>query len=571
MNRRQYAASTAYTRRQSAEVFSNDPFKIHSYNFRYADRPAYPVQNYQRPQLTQSKAPDFETYYQNPKFNGKKHERQPSASTPPSAFVEHRRRNFLHDFKCVPSQPSKVRDILVPTVPTVRKPRTQPLLRTCCNQDEYQTVLRGQSVTSLQQTSINTNRDIHKDGGGGGVGRGRGRSASFCTLKDPEKNWSTSTFKLSPRRSASTCSGCAININIKGLESELDLDKSLRIKIQTDTCLHNNTDRSKMIPNFQTEQLGSSDSFIIDKRLSKFSLPETWTQDSRQCDVFKGKQLPVRSERNRLERVCPQDMLKEQQRVRLREQERERERLQQIESERERRRVRGLEPRKREYEWVHCHSDRRDQRVPIRAISMPTAIASPVDVNSHLSKPTSAERLPGMVSCSLNQSRTHATRAERLQNCTRNLATLQGMKSRLCSQTEERRPLRTLERRSSGSSNNYNASVVGSGSNCSVGGLSASYLNENKLLNLHVNGMPVSSNQPIYTRINNVPIRITTSQLADENLEFSMNKVRIRNPSPVARNPVQERRRSCSSNSCQSEEQLQKPYNVNISVYADNR
>ncbi|XP_017865715.1 PREDICTED: uncharacterized protein LOC108615610 isoform X1 [Drosophila arizonae] len=561
------ALSTGYSRRPSAEIFYNDPFKIQSYNFRYADRPAYPVQNYQRAQTSQSiqsKPHTFETYYQNPKFNAKNHETRAAAATHSSAFSEYRRRNFLHDFKCFPTQPNRVRDVVEPIVPSGPKSsvRTQPLLRSCCNRDEYQTVLRGQSVTSLKQTSTHTNSVTHRVGGGA-----IGRSASVCSVRGPAKNSSTSTFQLAPRRSASTCSGCAINININGLDSEAELTKSLKINIQTDACLRNNTDSPTITPNLQSAPRCSG-SFIIDKRLSKFSLPEAWVQGSGQYNVPKTERLQLQSEGKRVVqdtspvRVCKQKC------ERLAELDRQldRERLQQLELERAGRSALGLEERRRECEWDRCRSDSRQKHQPMRAISMPTSVSSAVGMTPQVPRRASTDRLPGMAPCLLNHSRAQAARAKRLQSCTRNLTTFQRSKTTLSSQTDQRGPSRKLERRSSDSSNNYNATVVGSGSNCSVRGFSASHLNERKLLNLHVNGLPVSTNQPIYARINNMPIRITTSKPADEDLQFFMNKVRVRNPSPAIRSPLHD-----GGNSCRSGEQLPKPYNVNISVYADSR
>ncbi|XP_064536133.1 protein PRRC2C [Drosophila montana] len=600
MSRGQYAPSSIYTRRQSTDVFYNDPFKIQSYNFRYADRPVYHVQQYQRPEPPQSKPLTFETYYQNPKFITRCQE--PKAAPATSAFAENRRRRFLNDFKCISSLPNKVNNVMVSTEPRkdISLTRRQlassppaavsnfPLLRTCCNRDEYQTMRRGQSFTTIRQSTANSN-----------VNRRCGRSASVCTLKEPEKKYSTCTFKVSPRRSASNCSGCAINININGLESEAELDKSLRIKIETDACLHNNTDNYKV--HKSTARIGSSDSFVIDKRLSKFSLPEARAQTNSlrkancEQDLLIAKRLQVHMERKRMEQMCQQELQKEHQRMRQRDQERERfrqlerqrdhERLLEIEAERERHRLRGLEreaQRKREYERVRCYQEQlwqdRQMRLPMRATSLPTSVASPVIMTSHLYRPASTDRLPGMVPCYVHQSAasasTQTARAERLQNCTRNLTTLRCLKPQISPQPERTQydppPARTLERRSSGSSN-YNASVLGSASNASLQQrrLSATRLNERKLLNLHVNGMPVSSSQPIHTRINNMPIRITTSQPVGEDTEFSLNRVRVRNASPAAC-PVHERRRSCSSDGYRNEESASMPYNVSINVYTDN-
>lgn len=590
MNRGFYTPCNVYTRRQSSDVFHNDPFKVQSYNFHYAERPAYTVQHYQRPPPKKPAPPPFKTFYYNAKFH--RNQESLTAAPPTSSFAETRRRQFLQDFNRVSTpvrtdigtgfrscerqrEGSQARQPVTCIPPAVAT--NMPILRTCCNREDYKTMRRGQSVTAINTSLSRT--------------ESRSPSLSTFSFKQPERNQSQSTFKLSPRRSASSCSGCAININIRGMDSKTDMDKSLRIKIQTDTCLHNNTDKHRIQTNHGrglktcTTGCRSSETFVIDKRLSKFSMANVHVTNgtrkpSCEQDALLAKRLQLQSERERLEKMRQQELHKEQESARQREEKRERlrqlerqrdhERLLELEAERENQRIRELEHnahRKREIERRHQEKLRqvRQQRMLMRAMSMPSSITPPVVMTSHLYRPASTDRLPGMVPCNVRQS-TVNSRSERLQKCTQNLTTLQCPKSKLPRPQQES----TLERRSSGTSN-YNVSVPESGSNISMRQLSATRLNEPKLLNLHVNGVPVTSNLPIHARINNMPIRITTSQPADEHLQFSVNRVRVANALPIA---GQERRsnRSHSRSSSRSglEEPSTIPCNVSINVYADN-
>ncbi|XP_034477513.1 uncharacterized protein LOC117784027 [Drosophila innubila] len=590
MSRGFYSPSSVYTRRQTSDVFHNDPFKIQSYNFHYAERPAYPVQHYQRPPPKLPEPPPFNTYYYNAKFHRERE--SPRASPATSSFVETRRRQFLQDFNLV-SRPARkeigtglrssvqVRHPVASIPPAVVT--NPPLLRSCCNREDYKVMRRGQSVTTMRQSNCSTSPTR--------TGSRRASVSSF-SFRQPEKTQSQATIKLSPRRSASSCSGCAININIRGMDSEVDLDRSLRIKIETDSCLHSNTDTYNVHTVHGGRKCGgSTESFVIDKRLSKFSMADvqatSWTRKrSSEQDALRAKRLQVQAEQERLETLRQQELKKDQERARQRDKERERlrqaerqrdhQRLLELEVERENQRLRELEREmhiKREQEQQReIERDRerererqrqRLQRMPMRAMSMPSSITPPVVMTSHLHKPASTDRLPGMMPCYARQSAANS-RSERLQSCTRKLLPL------ITTRRPQETPPGGLERRSSGTSN-YNASVAGSGSHTSMRQLSTTRLNERKLLNLQVNGVPVSTNLPIHARINNMPIRITTSQPADEHLQFSVNRVRVANASPMA---AQERScnfsRSRSSSRSGLEESPSTPCSVSINVYADN-
>ncbi|KAM8714119.1 hypothetical protein ACLKA7_014294 [Drosophila subpalustris] len=588
MSRGYYTPSSVYTRRQTSDVFHNDPFKVQSYNFHYAEKPSYPVQHYQRPPPKLPEPPPFTTYYYNAKFH---RNREPLTASPPtSSFVEARRRQFLQDFNRV-STPARreigtglrssvqPREALQVHHPVASIPpavvTSPPLLRTCCNREDYKMMRRGQSVTTMRPSSCSA-----------GPARTGSRCASVSSfsVRQPEKNQSQATIRLSPRRSASSCSGCAININIRGLDSKVALDKSLQIKIETDACLHNvNTDKIKAQTNLGMGQKnrGSTESFVIDKRLSKFSLADvqatSWARKrSAAQDALLAKRLQVHSERERLEKLRQQEQKKEQERVRQREQERNRlrqaerqrdqQRLLELEAEREAQRLREVERETQRREQQRERERQQQQRMPMRAKSMLSSLSQPVVMTSHLYRPASTDRLPGMMPCpdARQPAGNSRSRSERLQNCARRLLPLITATRQHQETPRAQSPApRSLERRSSGTSN-YNASVTGSNTSMRRQ-LSTTRLNERKLLNLHVNGVPVSANLPIHARINNMPIRITTSQPADEHLQFSVNRVRADNA--LAQDVRCNRCRSRSSSRSGLEES---PCNVSINVYADN-
>ncbi|KAH8421090.1 hypothetical protein KR222_010874, partial [Zaprionus bogoriensis] len=536
--------SSIYSRRQApVDVFHNDPFKVQSYTFRYAEKPYYPVQQYQRPEppkpLQTPRSPPFETYYVNAKFKRRqelatKPDPPPAKPEPaPTSFIVHRRRKLQEDYAPVPPKQKE----------QTNRPVNSPLLRTCCNREEYQAMRRVLT-----------------------------RSSTVTPKMQPARSPSAATFR-------SNGSGCAININISGLTSDTELDKTLRIQIEADPCVTNNKDKRKSatdLPKVATARCVSSESFKIDKRLSKFVLPElqpsgNWMQRN---DLLLARRLQVQEERQCLEQLRQQELEEERQRARQREEERERlrqlererdcERIRELEAERERQRLRELEreqqrlreleretQRRRDYERA-CWREERLQR----ARSMPTSMDEPKVMTSHLYRLASTDRLPGMAPCYV-----HLSELERSKMLTQRRAASRAPKT----QPEP------LERRSSGTSNN-NASVLGNAtrnsSNVSLRRASSTRLNECKLLNLQVNGIPVSSNQPIHTRINNMPIRITTSQPADEHLQFSVNQVREQRGQERRRSSSRSSRTASASRAGQGSSAG--PYNVNINVYADN-
>ncbi|KAH8275171.1 hypothetical protein KR026_001088, partial [Drosophila bipectinata] len=623
------------SRRHVSDVFHGDPFKIQSYNFRYADKPVYHVQHYQRPPVVTppsaplpARKPSFETFYLNPKFNRDSEYTPVNRPPPTSSFSEHRRRRFLQDFKAVPSHtmrspliPMPERQRSVPVAPQPRRPPVSPtvtdspLLRTCCSRGEYQTMRRGQSTSSLRTCTSN----------GGASLAGNARSASVTTFA------CGSNGQLQTKRSA--CSGCAININIcgVGVDPESEVDNNVSIKIETDACLLNNKDLVRSGSSSGKNRSGSSGSraagtsFGIDKRLSKFNVSETkprtspdWERRQRQREVeLKREQVLARERQHQeeLKKERERELQQEREFMRRREQEREhlrqlerqreREHLLALETERERQRLRELEretQRQREYNRLVEFQEqlcRQQVSPPTRAAGVPPP--SPVPMTSHLYTPASDDRLPGMMPfCDVPSRRDTRTATpvrhqavaiplppppvststpirSRNPTPTRNPPQI-GSSSRqptptrnaprnvtpLRSSNRSLTPLRTGTSDRSSSRNSGSLQCTSSGTSngnvhVSVAAtriVSNSPLSESK----QINGGPA-----IVTRLNNVPIRITTTRPGDRDLEFSMNQVTVREPvtaMPAPRTVF--RRRSDSSQSghdaCQ----------VNINVYADN-
>lgn len=457
------------------------------------------------------RAPPFETYYYNTKFQRRQ---EPEAKSE----AEHRSPRLLGNYT---PEPPKLRG---PPVMDPRRPTESPLLRNCCNRERYQMMRRSASVASSKPPVL------------------------------PKRSPSAVTF----RRNSS---GCTISISINGQSSETDLNKSLRIKIEPNASVQNNTDKCKAdtcngTPTCPVGRSSSSGNIVIDKRLSKFVVPEMQTNNiSGKKDLLLARRLQVQEERQCMERLRQQEL--EEERKRARQREESRRQLRDLERQRDRIRIEELEA-KRESQRARelaqeTQMKRRESERLLRTRSMPTSMDEPKVMSSHLYRLASTDRLPGMAPCYVRKSDVKSEAKSDVKPCKPTTRSLSRPPSRSSSQSLKKQ--QPLERCSSGASNS-NANVQGKSRK-----ISADCTDEPKLLNLHVNCVPVNSNKPIHTRINNMPIRITTSQPTDDNLQFSLNRVRVSTSRDL---PGQERRRSSSRGSSTGS------YNINIKVYADN-
>ncbi|KAH8402012.1 hypothetical protein KR009_009119, partial [Drosophila setifemur] len=624
---------TGPSRRRASDVFYGDPFKIQSYNFRYADKPVYPVQHYQRaPIVTTPPAGriTFETVYYNPNFNRDPEYPPVNRGPPISSFSECRRRRFLQDFKSVPTQLAKISAPLqkksVTVAPQTRRPPTlptsptltdYPLLRTRLHREEYQTMRRGQSTTTLRSCNSNDQR---------AMGGASARCASSTTLPR------SSNSQLQPK---STRSGCEININICGLDTESDVDNNVSIKIDTDACLQNNTDKVRAKQARSSSGSDSSrktgQSFGIDKRLSKFNVSETrprtcpdWElrQKEREMEAARERgrererqlQKEMQLERERElqeERELMRRREKEREELRQLERQREREHLLEMEAERERQRLRELERQKqRQGEYARLAAiqeelNRQRRLEPMRVMSTPlTPPRQPpsVPMTSHLYAPTSNDRLPGMMAFCDRPSR----RAQSVVREVKKLPVRSSSRSPIsrspspaatsvatfprssrsptptgCSNAGARSPTPPPNARRSPTptqSSKRSATPVrnitpnrcsSSTSPRNLGRVSSGTSNSNVHVTVETNRImtnsrpiepkQLNSNPAIVTRLNNLPIRITTSRPSDRDVEFTINRVRDATHVPE----TVFRRRSCSKPARQDACQ------VNINVYAD--
>ncbi|KAH8348376.1 hypothetical protein KR084_006846, partial [Drosophila pseudotakahashii] len=581
------------SRCQATDVFHGDPFKIQSYNFRYADKPFYPTQNYQRPPTAVPlvKKPSFQTFYYNPRFS-QDPEYIPAKRRPPtSSFGENRRPQLLRDTKTHLVTPPERQS--VPVAPQTRRPPTatdSPLLRACCQRGKYQAMRRGHSTMTLNNSSLHVPRST------GG--------ASTTTFS------SDSNTRLQTKRS-----GCEISINIRSLDPQSEVDNNVSIKIEADAYLLNNTDKVMSKPQQERSTPRSSGTFGIDKRLSKFNVSETKPRTSpewelRQREMARKEERQRERERDRqlledrrLERE--RELQEERQRARQRERDREQlrvlerlrdeERLRELEVERERQRLRELEretQRHREYDrFCALQEQSRRQRLEQLRRESVNVPPTPVPMTSHLYTVTSDDRLPGMAFCDLSSRRPktsvrHLPRpktkrraarvnqdARSVRSATRSLTpppifsgstisrsptppqvatSRSSTPNRSANRSSSRSPTpirsptitRNLDRCSSGTSNgNVHVTVTTNGCRRS----SNAPVSEPKQLN---------STHPLVTSLNNMPIRITTSRTADRDLAFSLNHVRMRGSSPMSRerNSSQEGQDACQ---------------VNINVYAE--
>ncbi|XP_017051145.1 putative uncharacterized protein DDB_G0271982 isoform X2 [Drosophila ficusphila] len=405
MSRTLYAS-----RRPTSDVFHGDPFKIQSYNFRYADKPFYPVQNYQRPTPSNppeiARQPSFQTYYHNPRFS-QDPEYLPAKRGPPR---EHQKCRLQQESKSTIRQP-------IPVAPQTRRPQVSPpvtdspLLKPCCHSRKYQNIRRDQSTVTLSDNCSSVLRPT-----GGAL-----RRVSTTTFSR------SSSSELETKRSS-----CEININIRkgSPQSESEVDNNVSIKIEADAYLLNNTDKVKIKSRQEQGASGSSGFFGIDKRLSKFNVIETKPRTCPEWELRqkeKARELERQRERERdrqlqedqrLERE--RELQEERERARQRERKREelrqlerqrdQERLLEMEVERERQRLRELEremQRSREFQRL-CLLQEQLRREEWEEMQRQADIQSrpPVVMTSHLYVRTSDDRLPGMAYCDLSSQRT---------------------------------------------------------------------------------------------------------------------------------------------------------------------
>ncbi|XP_017131940.1 putative uncharacterized protein DDB_G0271982 [Drosophila elegans] len=570
------------SRRIPSDVFHGDPFKIQSYNFRYADKPFYPIQNYQRPPPPAPPPlvtkPSFQTFYHNPRFSQDPEYIPAKRSLPTCSVSEHRKRRLQQDSKAPqtrrPPNPSTVTD--------------SPLLRSCCQSGAYQTMRRDQSSTTLR-----SNRSNHLRATGGGIRKAS--ATTFCR---------GSNTRLESKRSA--CSGCEINISICSMDPQSEVENNnVSIKIEADAYLLNNTDRVK--PN--TEQSSSSRctgafGIDIDKRLSKFNVSETKPRTSPEWELRQKEKVREEERRRQLREDLrlEQERERQEERERARQRERDREHLRQLERQRDRQRLLELEEererhrlRELERESQRCREFHRLcvlQQQLHRAEAKPMKPRPSVPMTSHLCAVTSDDRLPGMAYCDLPSRRSERSevsrrrqpvpkerpttpfgqRKETVAFATRSLtpprsstpppmassrsssptgSTNCSSSSRSSSPIRNTTIPRNLDRSTSGTSNgNVHVTVTSNGvqSSCSMRRSSNARVSEPKQLN---------GGQPLVTSLNSMPIRITTSRTTDRDLAFSMNHVRMRGSSPATRE---------GSRSVESRDACQ----VKIDVFADN-
>ncbi|XP_016957213.1 serine/threonine-protein kinase fray2 isoform X2 [Drosophila biarmipes] len=604
------------SRRQAADVFHGDPFKIQSYNFRYADKPFYPAQNYQRPTAPPLvRKPSFQTFYYNPRFSHDPEYIPASRRPPTSSFVEHRRRQLLRDSRAMPSQPWVTPPgrpsvpVPVPVPPQTRRSPTVtdfPLLRTCCLSGECQSMRRGGSTMTLSKSSLGALRSTT-----GGV-----RLPSTTTFS------SGSNSQLQTKRS-----GCGISINICSVDPQSEVDNNVSIKIEADAYLLNNTDEVKHKTQQEWSSPTSSGTFGIDKRLSKFNVSETrprtspeWEPRQRErARVLERQQERERDrqllEDRRLERE--RELQEDRDRARQRERDREHlrtlerlrdeERLLELEVEREKQRLRELERETQRHRECNrfcvIQEESSNQRLE-HLQRKPDNPQPPVPMTSHLYAVTSDDRLPGMAFCDLS-----SRRPQRLHTSMRDLP--RSKKKRRARAVQDARTVRSANlsltpppiftrnsssrspipsRAPTSRSSSHNRSADPSSTRSPTPNrayqesttpstprildrCSSGTSNGNVHVTVTTSGgrsncsMRRSSNQrvsepkvlngshPFVTTLNHMPIRITTSRTADRDLAFSLNHVRIRGSSPV---PREGRSSAGGQDACQ----------VNINVYS---
>lgn len=140
-----------HNRRQNSDPFERDPFKIQSYNFRYAERPSYPLPNLYNNRVHSSPSTSnkrFETFFYNYDFTPSVHDKE---NPPTNKFREFRRRKFLLDHQ--PQNPTTAGQLAATAnnreSTTLRQTHMYQQLHPIANATVY-----GRVGTSTSQTGI---------------------------------------------------------------------------------------------------------------------------------------------------------------------------------------------------------------------------------------------------------------------------------------------------------------------------------------------------------------------------------------------------------------------------------
>ncbi|XP_065369915.1 GATA zinc finger domain-containing protein 15 [Calliphora vicina] len=301
-------------RRQSNDPFERDPFKIQSYNFRYAERPSFPMPAVQQRVNNNRKESDCQTYFYNydfPLANSSFEQRNTALQNEErflnlNKFQEHRRRKFLQEtaFK----RNSHLREC------NQKKPYESKILNLYYGKGNVPTSSSsGKAKSNYTQNNIprNSSQNNNQNSSIRSVKNSTVKPISSCQpLNSGHQSLSSSSQGVCAGRSRrSLSSGCEININIKSLEDN-SLQDNINIKIETDSLC-----KQLNIPLNRSAKVHSSDTFVIDKRLSKFSTNPVKPCDIKKSDKDRIKELTSIYSSQKLKKFASKGHIKSEERL----------------------------------------------------------------------------------------------------------------------------------------------------------------------------------------------------------------------------------------------------------------
>ncbi|KNC28273.1 hypothetical protein FF38_13140 [Lucilia cuprina] len=284
----QLASNCITKRSKPSDPFERDPFKIQSYNFRYADRPTFPIAAVQPRVIQQADtSKKCQTYFYNQNFPSTKNSNGPTTTNLTneertlnlSKFQEYRRRKFLQEPAAAGSKKSshesKILNLYYGKDQDIPLTSTKTYNLTCPNINYN--ISRNSSQASVRNCckSDSTKPNISN----------RAHQSLASSTRDLTNNANRSRRSLS--------SGCEININIKSLDNT-SLQDSVNIKIETDSIYRNlnGPQKRNSYNSLQNKsRLNASQSFVIDKKLSKFSVKSETKSNLRMSSNERAKQL----------------------------------------------------------------------------------------------------------------------------------------------------------------------------------------------------------------------------------------------------------------------------------------
>ena len=263
-------------RREPADLFERDPFKIHSYNFRYASKPLLSVPPWLlKANNVNNMNNDCQTFFYNYDYPNTNVSIQTSSPLENderllslAKFQTYRRKKFLQE-----SVPARLQDM------TNRLPTTSN-----SNESKILNIDKGcqsskSSPIALLKKPIYIPSYVYKD-----------LPNNISTIQDVQpyktqtppsmlyQNRSISVQDTDVKRRHSLGSSCDININIKNLENNSS-PEGVNIKIATDSLCRNLNSASINPCNNFNRKSDSSNTFVIDKELSKFRLKKPESQE----------------------------------------------------------------------------------------------------------------------------------------------------------------------------------------------------------------------------------------------------------------------------------------------------